>query len=96
MGMTIDHLFELAARYGQTISEVKLGDCHMVLQPKDLPEKIEKDAPKELPDDFDKLPVPNWLDPADQKDTKENRKRAQAAQEEADKEVFGENIPSTN
>lgn len=90
----IDHLFALAAKYGQTIARLRHGDIVLDLIPRDLPAKIEKDAPKELPESFDDLPVPNWLDPSDQKDTKENRQRAVAAQEAADKEVFGESIPS--
>jgi hypothetical protein len=90
----LSNIFALAAKYGQTIARLRHGDIVLDLIPRDLPAKIDEKAPKELPESFEDLTVPNWLDPADQKDTTENRKRAIAAQEAADKEVFGESIPT--
>jgi hypothetical protein len=93
----IDHLFALAKASGQTISELNFKapdlEIHLVLEAREVRAKVDAKAPKELPDDFNDLPAPNWNDPGDKPDTPANRKAAQSAQEAADAEVFGASIP---
>jgi hypothetical protein len=98
---TVDELLTVTARHGLIPAEIRLADgTHLLLAPKDAPLPIEDPkAPKEFPDEFDDLPVPdglppNWKDPRDGRDTEDNRKRSEAEQAQADRLVFGEAIPT--
>jgi hypothetical protein len=93
---TVPELFELAAKHGLLITRIAVGDLRMTLIPKELATLPVNDpkAPKEMPDSFDELPIPNWQDPAEKPNTEETRKRAELAQELADEEVFGAKIPT--
>jgi hypothetical protein len=95
---SVDELLTIAAKHGQVISTLKIGSLELTMIPKELaipPDLKDPKAPKEMPDSFDELPLPqNWQDPAEKANTEETRKRAERAQELADEEVFGAKIPN--